>query len=235
MVGVMTMTLAIVAGLPCLLAAEQPAGVIDDTGCENVPCPPATARVRLLVQESSTTASGATDPDHLMDTCKAIARSRAVLNRALKRIPTAHCADLEKVPEEKRVGLLRDNLTIQRISGTNMLELQYHSTDAGSAAPILEAIAASYVDFVGQTQRSTGTKVLERLQKEKKNIEKQIREKQEELQRLQAIYDGVVKRISNVDQRSRESGLRVRVVEPPLSAHGESPRRPSRGEQPPPR
>lgn len=237
-VGVLLLVIVGIVGVvPWRVTAQEPGGVVDTLLDRLIPGREATAQAQLLVLSPEPATPEAPDNKAFMPTHAAIVRSHVVLKDAIGRIPKEHRANLNELPKEKQIVVLRGNLTVRPIRNTNLLKLQYRSEDPAAAVAVLNAIIDAYVEFLGQSQRGVSADVMKILKEELAKLEKRIESKEKKLQRLLsddrsknqveieflkseiarhvALNNTIRERLSQIELSDEASGVRVRVVEPP--------------------
>jgi capsular exopolysaccharide synthesis family protein len=113
-----------------------------------------------------------------MPTYERVLQSNVVIRNALQAIPEKHLVDFDDAAQNKWPEILLKSLKISQVRRTNVLQLEYTSKHPESAAVIVDALIESYLAFMKSTQQDSAEGRLELLTVEKRNLEKQIREKE---------------------------------------------------------
>lgn len=159
------------------------------------------ANASLLVmqtglQDSSATMAGERVAKDMMPTYTSIATSEAVLIDALKLVPPEHRTDFAGVPHSSWPKVLRGNLSVSAMRGTNILSITYRSKDARAAAAVVDAVLSAYLTFMNELHRNTAGEVAELLNGELRNLADEFDKKSQEKQRIKleaqelALKDG---------------------------------------------
>ena len=154
------------------------------------------ANASLLVmqtgeQDAASSMAGERVAKDLMPTYTSIATSEAVLIDALKLVPPEHRTDFVGVQRSSWPKVLRSNLTVSTMRGTNILTITYRSKDPQASAAVVDAVLTAYLSFMNQLYRSTAGDVADLLGRklselgdefDKKSMEKhRIRSEAQEL------------------------------------------------------
>jgi polysaccharide biosynthesis transport protein len=139
-------------------------------------------RASILVHPLGDALSGRNDDrSNFMPTHIRLVTGKAVLERAIDKLKV-NDPDREQWPSADE---LADALKVTSQKDTEILEVAYRTKDKSVAVPILEAIVGAYLDFVNETHRSTSRDILQILTQQKDELDKQLREKENELLTLQ--------------------------------------------------
>jgi capsular exopolysaccharide synthesis family protein len=171
------------------------------------------SRAAILVHPLGDALSGRSDDrQNFMPTHIRLVTSTAVVERAVEKMKLK---DQEKEESHDWPGpdQLVDGLKVTSQKDTEILEIAYHTKDKSSAVPIVEAVVASYLDFVNETHRSTSRDILQILTQQKDELDKQLREKEEALLALQE-KEGV---LTSSDEKSNVAMSRVMAVNESLT------------------
>ncbi len=148
-----------------------------------------TANASLLVlqtseQDTSTPVAGERVAKDLMPTYTNIATSEAVLIDALKILPPEHRSDFAGASQSSWPGILRANLSISSMRGTNILSITYRSKDPQAAAAVVDAVLTAYIGFMNDLYRSTAGEVADLLGRKLDEIEAETQKAEAELSRI---------------------------------------------------
>ncbi|HBO43562.1 MAG TPA: hypothetical protein DD670_06455, partial [Planctomycetaceae bacterium] len=125
-----------------------------------------------------------------------------VLEGALNHLGPEDRIDLEGIESDKWIGTLQQNLVVRPVRGANFIEISYFSRDRRAAARVVNAVIASYREFLNQTHRGAAGEISEMLTTKMGQIEQSIAKTQTEVLELRG-------RVGDV--RLREDG---RVLHP---------------------
>ena len=96
----------------------------------------------------------------LMPTHQKILTSDAVLEGAIKKLPSKHRIDLQGEPKAKYTSILRNSCTVSVTRMTNVVNIRYVSKSPQSAVIVVNAIVSSYLEFMKQTHLSSSNETL---------------------------------------------------------------------------
>lgn len=116
----------------------------------------------------------------LMPTHRSLIRSAKVVGRAIEKLPAEHHVDFVGKPKERWVEYLQKNLSVSTPQNTNILEIRYRSRDPRTAAVVVDAVVASYMEFVEETYQGTARQILDILSREKTELEERLAQKEKE-------------------------------------------------------
>ena len=117
----------------------------------------------------------------VMPTYQKILTSDAVLEGAIKKLPSKHRIDLQGEPKAKYASILRNGCTVSVTRMTNVVNIRYVSKSPQSAVVVVNAIVSSYLEFMKQTHLSSSNETLVLLTKEKGDLERKLADKEDEL------------------------------------------------------
>ena len=117
----------------------------------------------------------------LIDTYREILGSEVVLEEAIKRIPPEVRGKWADVPADERAAMMKQNLIVREVRGTNVLDVAYRSNDLNEPAEVVNGVISAYMDFMDKLHKSTAGELLDILTREKTTLEEQLREKESEL------------------------------------------------------
>jgi capsular exopolysaccharide synthesis family protein len=83
--------------------------------------------------------------------------------------------------EDRLVQSFHQNLTISKVKGTRLIEIQFRSTDAKLAADVVNELAKAYVDQFYRTQFQASTQISEFLANQLKELQSKVEESQQKL------------------------------------------------------
>ena len=147
------------------------------------------ANASLLVlqtseQDTSTPVAGERVAKDLMPTYTTIATSEAVLIEALKILPQEHRSDFTGASQSSWPGILRANLSISSMRGTNILSITYRSKDPQAAAAVVDAVLTAYISFMNDLYRSTAGEVADLLGRKLDEMDTEIQKAEAEKLRI---------------------------------------------------
>ncbi len=150
------------------------------------------SRTQLLVtqsgpEESNTTLSS-DGSGALLPTCERLVKSAVVLASAVRQIanlPPELRPDFVKVPQHKWEETLRQNLSATAIRRTNVIEIWYRSKTPAGAKAVVDAVVQSYIQFMDENHKNVSVEIVTVLDKESKEIEQKLIEKQRQLLEVQ--------------------------------------------------
>ena len=134
------------------------------------------------ILNSSLTAGG--KQGALIPTYERLFSSAIVLDGAVQRLlkmPAEARTDLAAVPREKWVAALRKNLSASGLRHTNIIELRYSSKSPQGAEAVVEAVVASYLEFMDKNHRDVSVEIVSILEKERATKENELKDKQQEM------------------------------------------------------
>lgn len=125
----------------------------------------------------------------LMPTLERLITSAIVLDDTLDR--------LEKLPQEARVDfahsprdewpkILQGNLSAYTIRRTNLIEINYRSSQPEAAAAVVNAVIASYIDFIDEHHRDVTAEIVTSLNDDLYELEERRQDKELELRNLRS-------------------------------------------------
>ena len=83
--------------------------------------------------------------------------------------------------EDRLVKSFHKNLTISKVKGTRLIEIQFRSTDAKLAADVVNGLAKAYVDQFYRSQFQASTQISEFLANQLKELQAKVEESQQKL------------------------------------------------------
>src|SRR5216684_6705147 len=83
--------------------------------------------------------------------------------------------------EDRLVKSFHKNLTISKVKGTRLIEIQFRSTDAKLAADVVNGLAKAYVDQFYRSQFQASTQISEFLANQLKELQSKVEESQQKL------------------------------------------------------
>lgn len=117
----------------------------------------------------------------LMPTFQNLFKSAEVLDRVAEYLPPENRLDFKGVPRDRWINVLRDNLSASIIRRTNIIEVSYRSREPATAKAIVDAVLDSYQDLMKKNHQNTSAEVLKVLEKDKRNVDKELKEKEVKL------------------------------------------------------
>ncbi len=147
------------------------------------------ANASLLVmhtglQDSTSSMAGERVAKDMMPTYTSIATSEAVLIDALKLVPREHRSDFVGVQQSSWPKVLRENLSVGAMRGTNILSITYRSKDAEAAAAVVDSVLTAYLSFMNELHQNTAGEVAELLNGELRSLSDEFEKKSQERQRI---------------------------------------------------
>jgi len=134
-----------------------------------------------------------------MPTFENLLTSLKVVEGALKYLKPEDCVDLAGTPREAWAGILKANLSAHAVFGTNIIELSYLSKDPKAAAAVVQAMVASYQEFLERTHRGEAAKLIDILEKQTVELAEKTEKKQQMLiQARQQLRDIGIRSDSSV-------------------------------------
>jgi polysaccharide biosynthesis transport protein len=122
----------------------------------------------------------------LMPTYTSIATSEAVLIEALKILAPEHRNDFSGVSRSSWPKVLRDNLSLSAMRGTNILSITYRSKDPQAAAAVVDAVLSAYLAYMNELYASTAGEVADLLGRELKELDEDYIKKSQEKHRIRS-------------------------------------------------
>jgi capsular exopolysaccharide synthesis family protein len=160
--------------------------------------------------------------------------STAVLDRALEKLGANDTEDTAW----PSVDQLADSLKVTCQRDTEILNIAFQTKDKSIATRVVEAVVASYLEFVNETHRSSSKDVLQILTQQKDELDRQLQDKESQLlalqqkegfisldedkhnvvmARLMAVNDALTQaRVRRLENEARFQSLQAAI------AHGES-------------
>ena len=123
----------------------------------------------------------------LMPTFERLISSTEVIEAAIEKLKPEDLIDLVDVPREKRVEVLRRNLTAKIVYGTNFINIEYRSKDPGAAVNMVNALVDSYLTKMDGIHHGTASLILATLELERERISSDLEQALLELK--QAKWD----------------------------------------------
>ncbi|GEM_PF-173030 len=121
----------------------------------------------------------------LMPTFVNLMSSAKVLSDAVKRVAAEDLAvDLSPDEPEKWIKQLQQRLAVTAVPKTNIISVTYESKDPGVAVRVVNAVVASYLEFMRETHQGTAAEIVQTLNKEKDDLSVRLNEKERQLQEL---------------------------------------------------
>jgi capsular exopolysaccharide synthesis family protein len=117
-----------------------------------------------------------------------------VIEGAIQYLRPEDRVDLAEAPKDKWAGILRANLSARTVRGTNIIEISYLSKDRRAAVGVVNAVVASYRDFLSRTHRGAAGEIHRMLTKKMVELEERIARTQQEV----------------LDARTRVGDIRIR-------------------------
>lgn len=122
----------------------------------------------------------------LMPTFTSIATSEAVLVEALKVLSPDHRVDFAGVPQCDWPRVLRENLSVSAMRGTNILSISYESKAPDAAAAVVDAVLTAYLGFMDELYRSTAGEVSDLLGRKLTQLDSEFNTKSLEKHRIRS-------------------------------------------------
>ena len=120
----------------------------------------------------------------IMPTYQRVLTSDRVLEGAIKRLPTQHRIDLKGVAKSRWSAELKKNLSVSSTRLTNLLSVRYVSKNPKTAKFVVDAIVASYLEYMHEIHKGNSKESMVLLNREKAQNEIALREKETELLNL---------------------------------------------------
>ena len=121
-----------------------------------------------------------------MPTYTSIVTSEAVLIEALKLVPPEHRTDFAGVQRSSWPKVLRENLGVSAMRGTNILSITYRSKAPEAAAAVVDAVLTAYLSFMDELYRSTAGEVADLLGRKLHELDEEYNKKSLEKHRIRA-------------------------------------------------
>lgn len=149
------------------------------------------ANASLLVmqtgqQEATGSMAGERVAKDLMPTYTSIATSEAVLIEALKLVPPEQRTDFAGVQRSSWPKVLRDNLGVSAMRGTNILSITYRSKSPEAAAAVVDSVLTAYLSFMNELYRSTAGEVADLLGRKLSELDDDYNKKTQDKHRIRA-------------------------------------------------
>lgn len=101
--------------------------------------------------------------------------------RAIRQLSPDLYADFRGKPFVEWTDLLRQRLEVRTERLTNFVELRYRSCSKPAAEAVLNAVVTSYMDLIEKHHRDVSVELLTRLSNDRKDVERQLHQQQDEL------------------------------------------------------
>ncbi len=145
------------------------------------------ARAQLLVQQTGPVVTNGvtlegTSQQGMLPTYERLFVSTIVLEGALERIqklPRPMRTDFISTPRSAWVTRLRERLSVRSFRLTNVIEVAYASSSPEAAEAVVTAVVDSYLEFMKQNHQTVGEELVTILHKEHKDVEEQLRVKEQ--------------------------------------------------------
>jgi len=124
----------------------------------------------------------------LMPTYQRLFSSAVVLEGALARLAPEHRVDLQGVPQDQWIDVLRSNLSTSVVRQTNMLTVSYRSKDKASAVAVVNALVESYLKFMERTHQGAAAEIIQILTKEQAALDGKLVAKEHEILQTREQY-----------------------------------------------
>ena len=124
--------------------------------------------------------------EEVMGTIQKLLQSNVVLNGALERLSPQERVSVLMRYQTRRYDGIRGDMGISLERNTNLLDITYRHPDKKICVSMINALLASYFDFMDQTQRDNSRKLLDLLQEEKEVLEKELSEKEKSVLQLRS-------------------------------------------------
>ena len=122
-----------------------------------------------------------------MATYERLCTSAVVLEDALTRLSKIPPEVREK-PRNQWVDNLREMLAASTVRRTSIIEIACHSQDAAACVSVLDAVVASYLDFIERNHKNVAAEIVAVLETGRVDLEERIERKQTQL--LEAKHRG---------------------------------------------
>ena len=123
--------------------------------------------------------------DHI-PTYRKMLSSEVVLDDAIQRLKPEQRIDLEGVPRSDWSKRVRENLSVTSVRDANILGIAYRSKSPETAKAVVDSILEAYLEFMKQLHKTSTREVLEALTKKRDELDRQLRQKEEERCRVRA-------------------------------------------------
>lgn len=136
-----------------------------------------------VISEATQTTISSADP---MPGYINIICSEKVIGAAIAQLSEEHLVEFRDLPKHQWSNALRSGLSVSNPRRTNSLVLQYSSEVPETIVPILNAVVASYIEFMDSTHRDTSHDAIGVLMREKGELERRLEERRQALVELRA-------------------------------------------------
>ncbi len=147
------------------------------------------AHAQLLVQQTGPVVLSQNVPSNvhqqgMLPTYEQLFSSTIVLEGAVQRLnelPDELRLDLLDQPRDRWVGQLRRNLTVRSFRMTDIVEIAYRSGSGEAAEAAVNVVLDSYLTFMKDNHRNVAEELVTILQKERRDVERQLLTKEHAL------------------------------------------------------
>lgn len=129
-----------------------------------------------------------------MPTHQKVIASDVVIEGALSRLTEEDLAELRGTPEAEWVQAVRDRMQVSTARKADILELSVLSENPQTAVRLVDALLASYLDFMSKTQKGGAGELLQSSYKERSQLAETIQQKEQALLEAQHEAGEVVVR-----------------------------------------
>ncbi len=149
------------------------------------------SKASLLVLQTgnqlTTEMSGERTAKDLMPTYTSLVSSEAVLSDAVVLLDPEYRVDFAEAPKSEWTRILRGNLSVSAMRGTNIIEIAYRSRDLHAAAAVVDAVLNAYLQFMNNLHKNAAVEIGDILTKQKQSLEKELAAKQNEFVAIRRV------------------------------------------------
>jgi capsular exopolysaccharide synthesis family protein len=122
-----------------------------------------------------------------METYQQLCTSAVVLEGAMARLESPP-PEVRHAPRDRWLDALRELLSAHTLRRTSILEIACNSRDPEACAAVLNALVASYLEFIDENHRNAAAEIVATLDRERVDLERRITDDEQRL--LEAKHQG---------------------------------------------
>jgi len=117
----------------------------------------------------------------LMRTFEELFTATDVTRGALQYLKPEDCIDFSGAPRESWPDIIRAGLSTSIVQGAKIIEVTYRSKDPRAAVAVVNAVVASYRDYLSKTHRGSAGEMIRILGKEKVELAEELQQTQQKI------------------------------------------------------
>jgi len=113
-------------------------------------------------------------PEGFLRTCQDVLRSDMVLQEAIELLPPQDQIDLVDTPDGEKVDVLRQDLSVNVVRRSTIMEITYRSRDRRAGTAVVQAVLSAYLESLNKIYSNLTREIFDTLVHEKGDLEKEL-------------------------------------------------------------